>query len=84
MQSVELSPCKLSGSRGECHDAGGGLFSDLRKELEVAAPNEGDMLDCAYLRVPQDKSPRDMTKEEIQESFQEVCKAKFKEINGLY
>ena len=61
------------------------VWINWRKELEEALPNECNRLDhLTYLTTPEGKLPRDMTKEEIQENWQEVGKAKIKEISGLY
>lgn len=60
-----------------------------RKEFNEALPDEGtelpeDTAEQICLKIPEGKSPRDMTREEIQENHEEVRQAKVKEINGLY
>ena len=57
---------------------------DWRTEIENAAPDEGDVLNFAYLNIAEGKSLRDMIKEEMQENYQWVRKAKVNEISGLY
>lgn len=56
---------------------------DWRRGLVNAAPDGGDCLDHR-VTAPEGKFPRDITKEEIQEKWQEVRKAKVKELNCFY
>ena len=66
---------------------------DWREEIVKARENEGCLIpedpeepQHAWLKFPADtgKLPRDMTKEEILDNWQDVSKAKVKEITGLY
>ena len=72
---------------------GGGLQTDAssdlvdwRKDIEVAAPDEGYCLDRGsfnYLNVPAGELPKDMTKKEIPQNWQDVKQATVKDIQGL-
>ena len=58
-----------------------------RRELAEAKLDEGSPLDDAsfkYLTMPEGKLPRDMTREEVLGNWQDLSKAKIKEINVLY
>ena len=60
---------------------------DWRKEVEVALPGEWDSLDDGifdYLNLPEGKLPRDMTKEEVVQNWQDVMQVKVKEVKGLF
>ena len=60
------------------------LFIDWREEPDSVAPNDGDIVDHAYLKVAEGTFPRDMAPDEINDNYQEARKAKMKGINGPY
>ena len=59
---------------------------DWKQEMLNAKPDEGDILDIQdiHLTVPAGKLPIDMIREEVQEKWVDVAKAKVKELTGLY
>ena len=89
---------KAQHSPGLCDCSGGFWYNwnqepvdsnriNWRDEINTAAFDEGSLLpQDVYLnaRIDAGKLPRDMTKEEVQDNWQGVSKAKVKEISGLY
>ena len=95
--SVEISPCKLSSPNACARGEGEALVawqsefsrdSDVginwRQEFADALPDEGIPRNDAYLVSPEGELPRDMIREEVVANWQDVNKAKVKEIAGLY
>ena len=88
-QSIEISPVRPPSAEEEHNahidvDAEADLFIDRRKGLTDAPPNEGDILDLPRSRGPGGKFFRDMAVDEIKEDYQEVRKAKIREMVGFY
>ena len=62
-------------------------FIGWRQEVRNAQPDEGSLAECsheAFLATPTGTLLRDTAKEEIQQNWEDVSKAKVKEITGLY
>ena len=72
------------------HELVDSRFINWRQEVSSVQPDEGDLLSDqnfdphdTCLVTPTGKLFRDMTREEIQENWQDVSKAEVKEIAGL-
>ena len=85
-QSVEISPCRLSGTPGHApiDDAEVEMWMEWRTELTNADPTGGDALDHLDIKMPEANLPRDMAIAGVKDSCHGVRKVKVKEINGLY
>ena len=82
-ESVGIAPVRLPSAEDEHNapidlDAEADLFIDWRKELSDASPNEGNLLDHAYLKAPEGKSPRDMAIDEVKIITRSSAKPKSK------